>query len=74
MVIMILSIGTYVHVHVLSSEIKKYQKQARALVEDLETKTSFHFIYLLIHSSLNPLIHLYMYPLINLFVHSYNSE
>ena len=36
MVIMILSIGTYVHV--LSSEIDKYEKQARALVEDLETK------------------------------------
>ena len=38
MVIMILSISTYVHVHVLSSEIEKCQKQARALVEDLETK------------------------------------
>ena len=39
MVIMVLSICRYVHVHVLSSEIEKYQKQARALVQDLETKT-----------------------------------
>ena len=41
MLIMVLSLGTYVHVHVLSSEIliEEYQKQARVLVQDLKTKT-----------------------------------
>ena len=39
MVIMVLSIGTYVHVRVLSSEIEECWKQSRALVQDLETKT-----------------------------------